>query len=81
MTARGYFVYTPELLTLLNEILADAAFKKSQTVIIGNPDMHKLEGLLLAAHSIKEAIFNLERYGEFTEIDRDSTASKEEKNG
>ena len=76
MTARGYFVYTTELLNLLNEILADAAFKKSQTVIIGNPDVHKLEGLILATGSLKEAIYNLERYGEFTEIDRNKEETK-----
>lgn len=72
---RGYYVATGEIVDLIEELLTDAANRRAKIAIIGNPDVHKLDGAVASLRAIKEAMYNLEHYGDL--IPQPDPAEKE----
>lgn len=61
---RGYYVATGEIVDLIDQLLEDAGNKRRKITIIGNPDVHKLDGAVASLRAIKEAMYSLEHFGD-----------------
>lgn len=72
---RGYYVSVGEIVDLIEELLTDAGNRRSKIAIIGNPEVHKLDGAVASLKAIKEAMYNLEHYGDL--IPQPDPAAKE----
>ena len=61
---RGYYVSVEELVALIFILLEDAEKRKTKVILVGGENI-KLEGAIMSLLAIKEALYNLERYGDF----------------
>ena len=61
---RGYYVNMDNIIPVITQLLIDAEQRKHKIVIIGNDERAKLDGAIMSLHALKEALYNLEVFGD-----------------